>query len=306
MSAATQEPKPLAEYRPMERDIDIEKIAEQVEERRLAEIAARDGAANSDANEGAQPAEPVAPAPEPVAAPVDQVAKQMRKVKVDGTEIEVSDDDLVASYRQQETTRREMHAAQQARAEADRLLAEARAKAATPVEPAPDRAEKVKEYHDALLTGDMETANRLFDEVMLTGRQESPPDVNTIIQQATPVIKQQLSNESALDRFTTDYQDVIADANLTLIAQAELRKLEAEGKPYAEALFAAGNHARDWLKAKMPLVETGQPTTRAEKLGKKAEITQIPTANSKATSTAERELTTSEIIAAERARRGLD
>lgn len=284
-------------YRPTERDKSLEAMAEAQHQRLIEQGDIVDGPAV----EAPEPAATVEPEPPKVE---DQVAKQMRKVKVDGEEIEVSEDDLVASYRHQETTRREMTRAQQARAEAERLLAEAQAN--VPKEPAPDRAAKVKEYHDALFEGDVEKATALFDEVMTTGRQEPPLDVKSVIDQALPVMKQQLSNESALERFTTDYQDILGDGVLTQVAQTELRRLEAEGKPYGEALFEAGNRARNWLKSKMPPAPNEQPTTtRAEKLDKKAGIVNFPTANAKAASAQEREQTDSEYIAEMRKRRGL-
>jgi hypothetical protein len=310
MSQEKDEPQ----YKPTPRDLALEQMANASHERMMAELGETPAADAEPAAEAvaadaptveAEPLETETPAVEPRAE--DQITKQMRKVKVDGQEMEVSEDDLVASYRQQETTRREMHRAQQARAEAERLLAEAQAK--VPKEVPADRAAKVKEYHDALFTGDVETANRLFDEVMTTGRQESPPDVDAIVQRATPVLKQalkqELSNESALERFSTDFPDIIGDSNLTEVTKIRLQALMAEGKPYNEALFEAGNGTREWVKSMVPAVATEQPTTtRAEKLEKKAGIISFPTAHTKATSTAEPETTTADVIAEMRKRRG--
>lgn len=280
------------------RDQAIESMADSAFERHVA-------GGLEDLPESELPA--VEETPEPV---VDQVAKQMRRVKVDGEEFDVPEDDLVASYQKQATATRRLQ-------EADRILADARAQAAQiaqqvkplePEVPPADRKQKIQQYHDAMLTGDMETAANLFDEVMNTGRPERPiPDVNAIIQQATPVIKQQLSNESALERFKTDYKDVMDDPDLLALADFKLRQFEAEGKPYADALISAGNAVREKFKLPTPSSDTAnQPTTtRAEKLEKKGGIVNFPIANSKASSQVEREQTNSEYVAEMRKARGL-
>ena len=297
---ATDEPNA---YKPTARDIALEAMAEAVNQRRSDDLKA-------DAELHGDTAEVVEPEPEVVEPAVeDQVTKQMRTVKVDGEELEVSDDDLVASYQKQAAASKRLYDANQ---EATRIIADATAKAAAlaaPITPQakPDFTAKRKEYHQALFEGDQEKADSLFDELMQGRPAATPiPDAQSIIAQVTPVIKQQLSNESALEKFQTDYKDVIADPDLLALTTLKLRQFEAEGKPYAEALISAGNAVREKFKG-TPSPTPAEPTTttRAEKLEKKGGIVNIPTAHSKATTTAEPEESRSDIILQMRKQRGL-
>lgn len=293
-------------YRPTERDLSLEAMAE-ARHRALTESGDQEAGelepAKAEAETVTAESKPaVVVAPELKAE--DQVTKQMRKVKVDGEELEVSDDDLVASYQKQAAATKRLA---DANAEAQRIVAAAKTEAEQIKKPAAadERAAKVKEYHQALFEGDVDKATALFDEIT-PGRQAPIPDVKAIIDQVTPVVQQKLSNESALAKFETDYKDIVDDPYLVSVTKANLEANMAAGKPYAEALLTAGAQTRDWLKSKIPAAPAEQPTTtRAEKLDKKAGIVNFPTANAKAASTEEREQTDSEYIAEMRRKRGL-
>lgn len=310
-------------YQPTARDAAVEALAEAKHQKMMEELGLVDTATDesTDADGHGEPSTATDGHERPqtdtagesgteVAAPKveDQVTKQMRKVKVDGEELEVSEDDLVASYQKQAAATRRL---QQANEEAARIVAEAKAQAEqikTPPQPEPtaeDRKAKYQEYHQALIEGDTEKAFELM-EALTAGRQQPIPDVNEIVNRVKPVVKQELSNESALARFEKDYKDIIDDPYLVSATQIRLRELEAAGKPYAEALFEAGNATRDWLKSKAPVAPTETPTTtRAEKLEQKGRIVNLPTAHSKATATTETVETPADIIAQMRKARGM-
>ena len=289
-------------YQPSARDQELERLADARNARVEAELSAAGDQVVQD-----EPAstDPVAPTVE------DQVTKQMRKVKVDGEELEVSEDDLVASYQKQAAATKRLQEAGQMKEQAERILAEAKAQAAQmatpakPAEPEPDRAEKIKAYHQALFEGDQETASRLFDEVA-QGRQAPIPDMNQIVSQATSVVKQQLDNESALDKFTKDYSEIVDDPYLVNVTKQHMEANMAAGKPYAEALMAAGEQTRDWLKSKVPASQgESTTTTRAEKLEKKGRIDNIRTTSAIAATQEEPEENTSAVIMQMRKARGL-
>jgi hypothetical protein len=256
------------------------------------------------AEEVVPPAEPTAELT-PVAEAAAQVAKQMRKVKVDGQEFEVSEDDLVASYQKQAAATKRLQ-------EAERILTDAKAQAAQITAPKPasadERKQKIKDYNAALYAGDLETANTLFEEIN-PGRDPvtATPDVEQIFKQVLPAVKQQLSNESALDAFKKDFKDVVDDPDLLALTDMKLRQFEAEGKPYAEALTLAGNAVRSKFKTPAPsLAPTEQPTTTiAEKMQRKGGIVNFPTANSKANSQVDVPQSDSEYIQEMRKARGL-
>lgn len=290
-------------------------------ERMLESIAVdREGA---DSDPAVQTA-PSSPDPE-----VDQVQRQMEdatlephaldklrvKVKIDGVESEVTVAEMQRQFQKNGAAERRLE-------EATRLLNEARAakpplgfdppaapsdSVVTQQATSGDADQEGKDFLAALFDGDETKALEALKKIGL-GRPAKEPtlDANQLAAQLTPAIKQQLSYDSALEKFKGDYAEIVADPYLADLAD---RFLDAEvqgGKPFAEALESAGKKTRDWLGSKgvQPVVPT--PTIdRNTKLERKAGMDRIPALNTKATTVEEPVQSASDIINEMRKARGL-
>lgn len=260
-------------------------------------------------------------------APVDQVEKQMAtqiepesldkimvKVKIDGVESQVSVAEMQRQYQKNGAAERRLE-------EATRLLEAARSatppvgvgQEAKPTETQPtqqatsgDAEQESKEFLAALFDGDEEKALETLKRIGF-GRANSPTlDPTQLAAQLTPAIKQQLSYDSALEKFKGDYADIVGDPYLADLADRFLDAEVAGGKPFAEALEEAGRKTRDWLGSKGVTTTAPPPTTdRNTKLERKAGIDRIPALATKATTVEDVVPTASDIIAEMRKARGL-
>lgn len=250
--------------------------------------------------------------------------KMMVKIKIDGIEHEVSVEEMQRQYQKN-------GAADKRLAEATQLLREAKETARNPAYPPVgfESGEKVgdststdeakpskdgKDFLSALFEGDEEKALVALEKLGL-GRPSGSTQVDMaqLTAQLTPAIKQQLIDESALEKFGDDFADIVSDPHLADMADRFLVEEMAGGKTIAESLETAGTRTRDWLTSKgvaaptTARVSEPNPTTvRDRKLERKAGIDVIPALNSKATVPEEPVQTPSDIIADMRKARGLE
>lgn len=241
--------------------------------------------------------------------------KALVKVKVDGVEQEIPVADVVRSYQKD--------AAAQARLnEATRVLDEARRTAAAAIPPArveqPDATndttatpmpESVKEFVEALFEGDTEKAVEAFGKLGLnTGRSDGATlDLEQVQAQLTPAIKQQLIDDSALERFEKDNADLAADPHLVSVTNGFIQEAVNGGKPYAQALEDGAQRTRDWLAsigAAKPRSEPAPGAHQPSKLERKASIDEVQALNRTANTTQTAPESPSQVIAAMRKARG--
>jgi len=165
-----------------------------------------------------------------------------------------------------------------------------------------------KELREALFEGDEDRADAAMEKLGIGRPVPTQPDARELATQLAPVLKQQLSAESALEQFRKDYQDIVSDPYLATVADGFL-EAEAQDptKSYAEALDAAGKRTRDWLATKTGTPKTVTPPTmdRTQKLERKEGIDNIQSLNTKATTVEEPVQTASDVIADMRKQRGL-
>lgn len=272
--------------------------------------------------------------PEPVASADDQLAQQLAddsrvlsdgldkikvKVKVDGVEQEVSVADMQRSYQIESAARRRLD-------EANRLLAEQRARdqaqasppgrvdgqdppADSPTQSKPKGIGKdeAKKLVTALLDGDEDTAVEMVEKV--AGRTDGPiQDPDQLAAQLTPVIRQQLRDESALDKFGKDYPEIAGDQHLARVTDSFVAEEMKGGKSFPEALEVAGQRTRDWVSSKVPKTAPILAPTmnREQKLERKASIDPIPALNKTASTDEPPAKTRSSVIAEMRKARGLE
>ncbi|MCE2724468.1 MAG: hypothetical protein LW865_14505 [Betaproteobacteria bacterium] len=225
------------------------------------------------------------------------------KIKVDGEEREVTLDEVTKSFQIESAARKRMTEATQTKAEADRLLAEAKEKAAkpTPSEGTSGNSnteviEKYKAQAEALLEGDTDKYAELAVEIQqLTGASSTAmPDVEKLTKDLVPKIKQQMTVESAYDAFTSTYSDVVANPILYQMSVEKYHELTAEGKDAATAFTEAGEHARSEVRkmaeAQGMVIPTPSTATKQDRLDVKRQATSTTNVKS-ASQTAQSTLT---------------
>ncbi len=241
--------------------------------------------------------------------------KALVRVKVDGVEQEIPVADVVRSYQKD--------AAAQARLnEATRVLDEARRTAAAAIPPAPvvqpaantetaptPEPETVKGFVEALFEGDTEKAIEAFAKLGLnTGRSNGATlDLEQVQAQLTPAIKQQLIDDSALERFEKANADLAADPHLVSVTNNFIQDAVNGGTPYAEALEVGAKRTRDWLASIGAAQPTPEPTTSAHqpsKLERKAGIDEVQALNRTANTTQDAPVSVSNTIAEMKKARG--
>jgi hypothetical protein len=270
---------------------------------------------STDSQLAAQVAEPKQEPKEDKVLEAEALDKMRVKIKIDGVESEVTVAEMQRQFQKNGAAERRLE-------EATRLLNEARNQKPpvgleqqkqaedTAINPKANTSgeseEEDKEFLAALFEGDETKALDLLRKIR-TGRPQEPTlDTSQLAAQLTPAIKQQLVFDSALEKFRTDYADIVADPYLANLADIHLDEEVKAGKPFTEALEEAGKKTRDWLVSKG--VKPPQPTPtidRNTKLERKAGIDKIPALNSKATVAEETEQSATDVIAEMRKARGL-
>ena len=163
---------------------------------------------------------------------------------------------------------------------------------------------KFKEASDALYAGEADKAAELFsDAVALTQtpvpekRVESATSTADLVSQVTAGVKQQLSQDGALKQLFEDYPDIKSKKAFALITDEYANAFMANGDDPATAIHKAGEavgeeyHLGKWAVKADPvkdagrLLNTGGPTTRADKLSAKEELDNIQSGNARSTST---------------------
>lgn len=249
----------------------------------------------------------------------DGLDKTMVRVKVDGVEQEVPVAEVVANY--QRTS-----AAQARLNEATRVLEEARRTAAAATQapkppaqveqpggteqtPTPSKPETVKEFVEALFEGDTDKAVEAFAKLGLNTAAPNGAalDLEQVQAQLTPAIKQQLIDDSALERFEKANADLAADPHLVSVTNGFIQEAVNGGTPYAEALEAGAKRTRDWLASigvAKPASEPAPGAHQPSKLERKASIDEVQALNRTANTKQDAPVSASSVIAEMKKARG--
>ena len=195
------------------------------------------------------------PAPDQVTEQLSEPtpAPEVRKVKVDGRELEVPIDDLVATYQKNTAADRRLKEAAEILEQARQLAAQTQvaepepAPAATPVETPEDLKKQAAELLDKLYDGDKESASEALVNLLAKARGDSPstpapvqavvdPDV------LTSQVLERMALNSAFERVKTDYPDIIADPNLEMVAAMQINQRVAAGESRAAAMLSVADN----------------------------------------------------------------
>lgn len=310
----TQTQELIKEQGPTARELELERIAEQV-------AAASDKLEGHDLIDEDDPpdnldvdktrAAPAAKTDEP----------RMVKVKVYGEEKEITEEELIRSYQKDAAAAKKLEEAvlkQQALELRETALAGREAQLAKQLQEPAKQSETTHDDVDiasqvvaAIYEGDEEKTREALIKLMKgrQGQQAQPtPDLTQITQSVTNQVKTQLAQESAMGKFLSDFADVVSDPYLVKIADEFLLQEQAQGKPYAAALQEAGNRTRSWIADKAPKQTTTNTNTqtRTERAKAKVNIDAVPSTSATAGGTDDApEETTTSIISQMRKARGL-
>lgn len=264
------------------------------------------------------------------------------KVKVDGVEAEVTEDDIrdrlglegrklqpsdIRAYQKHVSADRRLQQAAEERRELDERTRaieaketalraqEERAAAPPPKEPAPDPADaEARELYDSLFSGDEAGGIEVIKKI-ITRPQAAPEPVNvaSIASQAAELAQRQLDWTAAQKEFVKDYPDLAGDQLLAQIAENTLQETLKTSRTYSEAFHKAGEATRTWLGAVSAKPANGNGSTGTpddpfkEKRERKESLAKsVQSAGGRATPPPEAEgETPAEVIALMRKSRGL-
>lgn len=238
---------------------------------------------------------------------IDDPTKYNVKVKMEGQEQELNLKDVLAGYQKNEVASRRMTEATRMKQEAERLLAEAQAKAeeakkVTPAKAPDDVKTTAKEFMTSFLEGDEDAAVEALAK-LTAGREQATQAVNvdtsTIASEVKEEVKQQLEAESALAEFSSSYADVLADPYLAELTNKNLAHEMGKGThdDYASALKAAGDATRDWMK-KLGVANANKSSTtpQNERVARKQAAEQLPNLSASAGQNRDADETVEDII----------
>ena len=210
--------------------------------------------------------EPVAEEPaavEPVAEAAPAPAVQKHKLKVNGKELELTTDELIARAQKVEA--------------ADDYIRQAAQMYKAHKEPAPEpKAPAGAEEDDAALARAIQTGTEQ-EAVAAIQKMRARPSAST--DDVLRIVNTQLAITEANRKFEAEYADIVQDPYLRSMVQMELQQRIQRQDPrsYQENLFEIGANLKAWKASLVPASAQLQ-----EKQARKASVTVIPTAAARA------------------------
>lgn len=223
----------------------------------------------------------------------DAVATQAVKVKIDGEEREVTQEELIRAFQKNSAADKRLEEASRLLREAkdvasrvttqqvDTQSASGKPPAGDTTSPAADDDEAFERFVSTLYEGDKDAAKAAFKDLYGKGRQpEATLDAGKIVEE----VKQQLEIDNALANFRRDFKEIFDDPYLAELADRNLHAELNRGThaTFGDAMTAAGNATRDWMKSKGMIQEKPEeksPTVDLKpRLERKATLTSVPTA----------------------------
>lgn len=247
---------------------------------------------------------------------IDDPAKHKVKVKLEGQEAEIPLSEVLAGYQKNEVASRRLNEATRIKAEAEALLAKAKTantdttgdkENADTAKTVDENAIKIaKNAINSILDGNEEEAAMALAQ-LTAGRGNSTQSQNVDPTEIATAVKQQLDVESALNEFSTTYQDVLADPHLARMTNEALTAELQSGNhaDYASALKAAGDATRNWMQKMGIGAKADEVTTTSnERVARKQAVEQTPQVNASAAYKAEAEESPLSIVEEMKKQRG--
>lgn len=251
------------------------------------------------------------PAPEPAPEPSfeDQIKKQMAepqpvpdpvaapkyKVKIDGAEQEVSQEELIRTYQKNAAADRRLEEAARLLREAEETVAKAKSAAQQTPEAQPAPAKTPDELRqeaavvlDRLMDGDQDAATEALANLIVKAKGGDQPtqtpaqpavDPNVLADQVLEL----MAVTSAVERAKADYPDIFADPDLDLLAGMKVEKLVGQGIPRHQAILDAADQVYQSI-GKDPKGRQTEPAekTKSQRQENKERLDPVPTASAAA------------------------
>lgn len=234
VSSESQNTQPSARELAMERiaSFVLDKTADQYDEDLDIDPDNLDGDQLALQNQQAQPA------PEPV------LTAPVAKVKIDGEERIVTQDELVRSYQKNAAADKRLEEATRLMQEAQRIAEQAAAQpapVAQPETPPEDLKAKAKSVLSKLYEGDEESASTALADLLMTtrGGDQPTPAPAIDIDQLTLQIQTKMEVDKAFETIQSDYPDLISDPDLEVLTAMKINRAVANGTPRAQAMLTA-------------------------------------------------------------------
>ena len=237
-----------------------------------------------------EPAETKAAPQAEEAAPVPEAPKTV-KAKVDGEEFDVPEAEIeaaggVTAWQKSKAAENRLNKANEALAEAKKnqaLMLELLAKQAgpqTPAAPPKTEADLLKEKIDVIRWGTPEESAAALREVLAATNK--PVDPNQLINQAVLA----MTRKSAVDRFKTEFSDVMANPLVAKLAialeQERLTQVQGQIPDWDNFYRSIGNEIRSVIRPSQTATASPAGNTSQPKEEKKASIVNLPTASARA------------------------
>ena len=185
---------------------------------------------------------------------VEQIEEQLadpapvvKKVKIDGEERTVTEDELIRSYQKnQAADRRLEEAAQLLRAANDRAAQlEAQIQEQPPtVQPSVGLRDEVKSTLAVIYGGDEEAAAEALTNLLTKtrgGDQPTPQPVQLNVNELANAVSEKLEFDTAFAKVKSDYPDLINDPNLEMLTAMKLQQAVDAGYARGAALLAVAS-----------------------------------------------------------------
>jgi hypothetical protein len=215
----------------------------------------------------------------------DQLASNRKfRVKIDGQELEVSEEELIKGYQKETSADRKLREIsdirkelQAEKAELD-VLKEQLTRQVQPVvkEETTDGGEvdEFQEAYDLSLEGDPSKLLALMKQG--SGKKDiSAEELDIIVEERLSKRETDREHKCAEEAFKTDYPEIFGNPHLLSAANERYFAKVNEGKPLKEAMLEAGKETREWL-AEMAGVRKPDVVTREDRLKNKSRISNLP------------------------------
>jgi hypothetical protein len=200
------------------------------------------------------------PPPEPVVEVVEDAAPAKVKIKVNGEELELTQEELIARAQKVES--------------ADRYLAEAAA-ARKETRPEPPKTEDIdyKALVHAIQVGTEEEAEAALRKL------HTPQQRPSAMDDVSRVVDERLTFRDAMMAFKSEYADIVSDPKLNRVAQQMDEEMLANGdtRAYADRYTEIGENLRGWV-TKLGGGKKEEPKVDTSRLERKEALPKEPTA----------------------------
>ena len=229
------------------------------------------------------------PTPEPIAPLEGKEATPERvKVKVDGIEKEVTQEDLVRAYQKNAAADHRLEEAALLLRQAEQLAAQNAAPLpqADPVQTDEALRKEAAETLAKLYEGDQEAAAEALINLLAKARggdQPTPAQAPQIDEEVLAArVLDRMSIDAAFKRVETDYPDLINDPNLEMLAAIKIDQKVAAGARRADAMLEVADDLYKSL-GKLPTGRQAAPDpTKNTRKENKERLDNIPTASATA------------------------